>query len=315
MSTEMLPERDRMSAFREEYARRDLNIDVAPVGSGKPRMDITLLKLGPVGVGRLAGNAVEVIRDAHHVKDGHGDFSLTLLTQGPLRSLQAGQDHSVNVGSAVVYYRGQPCRAGTPHGAEVTQVLVPAAMLKALVPYPEDRAGHVLRPAPVLRLLDGYLASLLTLDELPPAELAPHIALHLVDLVAAAIGPTAEAAEIIDGRGLKAARQRAILAEITRRSSDPAFDIDGIARRLGLSRRSVQYLLDETGKSFTDHVTERRLERAYAMLTDPHLARRRVIDIAFAVGFGDVSHFNRLFRRRFGDRPSAFRRYSDGFRR
>jgi transcriptional regulator GlxA family with amidase domain len=33
----------------------------------------------------------------------------------------------------------------------------------------------------------------------------------------------------------------------------------------------------------------------------------RIIDIAFAAGFSDVSHFNRIFRRRFGDTPSGVR--------
>jgi AraC-like DNA-binding protein len=32
-----------------------------------------------------------------------------------------------------------------------------------------------------------------------------------------------------------------------------------------------------------------------------------IVDIAFAVGFGDVSHFNRMFRRYFGETPSGVR--------
>jgi AraC-like DNA-binding protein len=43
------------------------------------------------------------------------------------------------------------------------------------------------------------------------------------------------------------------------------------------------------------------------MLTDPHHLHLAIIDIAFAVGFGDVSHFNRTFRRRFGETPSGVR--------
>jgi len=35
------------------------------------------------------------------------------------------------------------------------------------------------------------------------------------------------------------------------------------------------------------------------------LASRR--EIALAAGFGDVAHFNRLFRRRFGETPSGAR--------
>jgi AraC-like DNA-binding protein len=184
---------------------------------------------------------------------------------------------------------------------------VQAAALKTLVSHPEDLAGRPLRPGPALRLLDGYLRSLTSLEEPPPPDLAPIIGVHLLDLAAAALGPTAEAVEIVAKRGVKAARLRAILTEVARRFSDPDFDLDNVAGALGLSRRYVQQLLEETGKSFTEHLVERRLERAFAMLTDRRCLHLAIIDIAFAAGFGDVSHFNRMFRRRFGETPSGVR--------
>jgi AraC-like DNA-binding protein len=189
----------------------------------------------------------------------------------------------------------------------VRNIAVQPAALKTLVPHPEDLAGRALRPGPALVLLDGYLRSLASLEDSPPAELAPIIGVHLLDLVAAALGPTAEGAEIVASRGLKAARLRAILAEIVRRYADPDFDLDNVAVTLGLSRRYLQRLLEETGKSFTEHVAERRLQRAYAMLTDPRFTHLRIIEIALAAGFGDVSHFNHVFRRHFGDSPSGIR--------
>jgi AraC-like DNA-binding protein len=172
------------------------------------------------------------------------------------------------------------------------------AELKALVANPEDRVSQVVRPGPAMGLLDGYMASLASLKEPPSAELGTVIGVHLLDLVAAALGPTAEGQEIIAGRGLKAARLRVVLAEIARRFGNPDLDVDAIASGVGLSRRSVQRLLEETGKPFTEQVTERRLQRAYVMLSDPAFLHLRIIDIALAAGFGDVSHFNRLFRRR-----------------
>jgi AraC-like DNA-binding protein len=141
----------------------------------------------------------------------------------------------------------------------------------------------------------------------PSSELAPIIGDHLLDLVAATLGPTPEAAEVVAQRGVKAARVRAILAEIGRRFSDPDFDLDSVTRTLGLSRRYVQQLLEETGRSFTEHLVERRLERAFSMLSDRRYLHLAVIDIALAAGFGDVSHFNRVFRRRFGETPSGIR--------
>jgi len=163
------------------------------------------------------------------------------------------------------------------------------------------------RPGPALGLLDGYIQSLTSLDEPPSPELAPTIGGHLVDLVAAALGPTAEATEIIAKRGVKAARLRAVVAEIARRFSEPDFALEDIVGKLGLSRRYIQQLLEETGLSFTERLVERRLERTFAMLTDPRCLHLPIIDIALAAGFGDVSHFNRVFRRRFGDTPSGVR--------
>src|SRR5882672_8781044 len=62
--------------------------------------------------------------------------------------------------------------------------------------------------------------------------------------------------------GRKAARRGSILTEIARRFCDPKFDLTDAARGLGLSRRYIQRLLEGTGKSFTEHVLECRLQRA-----------------------------------------------------
>jgi AraC-like DNA-binding protein len=305
-STEMLPERERMSAFREEFARQVLQMDVIAL-SDRPRIKITLLKVNQVGIGGLESTPSEFIRGAHYIKDGVDDFQLCLAGQGQIQAHHAGGDLAFDTGSACFFHYAQPYRAGSLIGGYSRNVAVPAAMLKPLVPQPEDRVFHIIRPGPILRLLDSYLSSLLTLDVPPPPEIAQSIGLHLLDLVAAVIGPAAEAREIIARRGLRAARLRAVLAEIARLCGDPGLNVDSIADRLGISRRGVQRLLEETGKSFTEHVTDRRLDRAYAMLTDPDHSHRHIIDIAFAAGFGDVSHFNRLFRRRFGETPSSAR--------
>jgi AraC-like DNA-binding protein len=94
---------------------------------------------------------------------------------------------------------------------------------------------------------------------------------------------------------------------IARRSHDPEFDLTDAARNLGLSRRYIQRLLEGTGKSFTEHVLEWRLQRVHAMLIDSRYEHMAIIDIALASGFSDVSHFNHMFRQRFGAAPSSVR--------
>jgi AraC-like DNA-binding protein len=142
--------------------------------------------------------------------------------------------------------------------------------------------------------------------------LGPIIGTHLLDLAAAALGPTADAKEIIATRGVKAARLHTILAKIAQRFKDPTLNVDNTAAMLGLSRRYVQELLEQTGKSFTEHLTERRLECAYAMLSDGRYRQSRIIDIAYEAGFSDASHFYRMFRRRYGGSPSDVRAAATG---
>jgi len=47
--------------------------------------------------------------------------------------------------------------------------------------------------------------------------------------------------------------------------------------------------------------------RAHEMLLDLQCSDRAIAVIAFTVGFSDLSHFNRAFRRRFGMTPSEAR--------
>jgi AraC-like DNA-binding protein len=55
-------------------------------------------------------------------------------------------------------------------------------------------------------------------------------------------------------------------------------------------------------------VLEHRLVHAHRTLKSPRFAGHTVSAIAFAAGFGDLSHFNRSFRRRFGASPTEVRR-------
>ena len=58
---------------------------------------------------------------------------------------------------------------------------------------------------------------------------------------------------------------------------------------------------DIFGISFRDYVVRYRLRAACGLLTNPGSS---VTDVAFAVGFNDVSYFSRMFKRHFGIPPS-----------
>jgi AraC-like DNA-binding protein/ligand-binding sensor protein len=59
-----------------------------------------------------------------------------------------------------------------------------------------------------------------------------------------------------------------------------------------------------TGINFTDYVSRVRIEKAKNLLLNPNL---RISEIAYAVGFQSLTHFNRVFKRISGNSPTDYR--------
>ena len=70
-----------------------------------------------------------------------------------------------------------------------------------------------------------------------------------------------------------------------------------IAARHRIMPRCVQRLFENEGTTFTDYVLAQRLARAHRLLSDPRRAVQKISTVAFDAGFGDLSYFNRTFRR------------------
>ncbi|WP_244475994.1 AraC family transcriptional regulator [Methylobacterium sp. Leaf93] len=81
--------------------------------------------------------------------------------------------------------------------------------------------------------------------------------------------------------------------------------IDGVARRLGLSRRTLQRRLDDLGTRYSDIRDRIMAQRAKTLLTGETLSIAR---IACELGYADTSHFTRAFLEWTGTTPSRWRR-------
>jgi AraC-like DNA-binding protein len=79
-----------------------------------------------------------------------------------------------------------------------------------------------------------------------------------------------------------------------------------VAQALGVSPRYVQMLFAEEATTPSTYILERRLERAAERLGREGL-RQTITEIAFSVGFNDLSYFCRAFRKRFGAAPRDYR--------
>jgi AraC-like DNA-binding protein len=201
---------------------------------------------------------------------------------------------------------------GATHYAETYTTYtynVPRSLMLAAAPKAEDYRARPLQANPrILGYLIGYTDAMLASGDLRDPALAGNIGNHLFDLVATLLEPSRDAAEIASRRGLRTARLTAILAEVDRHFADPNLNANTIASRHGLSRRKVERLMEEHGETVSQAILRRRLAEALAILRDPAARHMRIGEVANACGFGDLSHFNRSFKRQFGDAPRLLRR-------
>ena len=77
-----------------------------------------------------------------------------------------------------------------------------------------------------------------------------------------------------------------------------------VARRIGVSERTLQRRLADAGLSFKEVADATRRELAENLLQD---ATYNLSEVAFLTGFSEQSAFNRAFKRWVGQTPSAYR--------
>jgi AraC-like DNA-binding protein len=192
-------------------------------------------------------------------------------------------------------------------------IALPRRTLSDMVPGLEDAfLRHIPGRSEAMRLLTSYVRLLDGEVTLTTPEVRRSFVDHVYDLAALAIGASRDAAEAAKNGGLRAARLHAIKTDLLTNLSRHDLTLAEIALRQGVSPRYVQMLFESDGLTFSQFLLDRRLARAHHMLSDPRFAGRAISAIAYASGFGDLSNFNRAFRRRYGESPSDVRTSARG---
>ena len=119
-----------------------------------------------------------------------------------------------------------------------------------------------------LNLLADYVGALIDDPMIAIPEMRRLIFAQLCDLVAVTLDATRDAAAVAEGRGIRAARLRAIKSDIELHLAHEDLSPAAVARRQRISDSYIRKLFEGEGTSFSEFVLLRRLVRAHRMLTD-----------------------------------------------
>jgi AraC-like DNA-binding protein len=247
-------------------------------------------------------------RTSELLADGNDDICLNIQESGRSMVSQLGREAIAAPGAGFLTSNADVSTVVLPAAGRFTSIALSRKPMLALVPGLEGSfAGSQLSDSGILRLLIAYLDILSDEAAVQTPELQRAAATHIYDLCALAIGATRDGAELARGRGLRVARLRAIKSDIAHNLAHEGLSVRVLARRQNVTPRYVRKLFESEDTTFTRYVLGLRLERVYRMLADPRYAHRTIGALAYDCGFGDLSTFNRAFRRRYGATPSDVR--------
>jgi AraC-like DNA-binding protein len=295
---------ERIAAWREMFGRVLLNIDIAPQSREGFQANATAFRSPSFGLIDVSTSAAYQSNSRSLITSDDVSFGATNARWG---ASQLGRSTELQPGDGLLMSNGDVGAITFPSECRYFAFCIPRSAIEPLVP---DVGSLFARrtPAsnPAFQMLLRYLK--LAQNEngvvtTPELELA--FTNHVCDLLALALGPTRDAAELARTRGLYTARLLAIKQDIRRSIGRPNLSVHSIAARHGVSVRYVQKLFEESGCTFTRYVSEQRLTAAHKALV--MRADAPINTIIYDLGFTDISNFNRAFRRRFGCTPTDVR--------
>jgi AraC-like DNA-binding protein len=308
-TTRNLPPPSRRRALHE-LSEQGL-LPIVPLPDSPPRVDLVKWRLPGAAV--LSGTFAGVRQNSEPASGAADEVFFGINAAGCSLASQRRQEITIDAGDAVVIdpdggafsvLRPEPCR--------LIGARVPRRALSL-----DTAGGPPLRLIPArtaaLQLLTRYLRSVLGGPVPSSAQLADAVVTHLHELMTLSLSAAEPGVLPARHPGVRAARLSAIKADIDRHLTDGSLTAAAIAARHGITVRYLHMLFEDDAMTYSQYVLDQRLALAYRRLRHPRFARRTVSAIAHDAGFGDLSYFNRTFRRRYSVTPSdARRRVPDG---
>jgi len=309
-TTDALPEAKRREAWGDAMTRLCLPMGQFPE-DGEFRGALSCM-VSPLGI-----EIARIDASAHEISGAYPNqpsaIWLALLLEGEAEL--SDDERKFTVGPGDVTYGPSGVDATLIFKSDVCLLFVKVPQLalnQRLIAPLSLRVGCLQGHSGIIRVFSGMLRSLaeglddITAEELHPIELA--LTEFLITCITSTENVSSDVSVLGGAASAKAAHLHRICQTIETLLSDPNLTPGRVADEHGVSLRYLQKLFTMSGRTFSNYVRTRRLERCRAELISPLYTDLSITEICYRWCFNASAHFSRAFREHYKISPREYRR-------
>lgn len=305
LTTDAVAPRDRAGQWCEWISRHFGGLQSDLYGDTDFDGHIASSQAGDVILTRLEADRHRVLRTASMVRTSDAPYlKIVAPWQGSAMVQQQGREACAGDGAWVIYDTTGAYEIGNPERVDHLIVMVPKDEVAERGQRFDGVMARRLGASGISRVALETMRN--TYLELPnmsaaAAEGAGALIKQLVKL------SLMELAGQETGVSQREALRDRIRNHVQQNLRDPQLSVDAIARALNCSRRHLYNAFAGEGESIAAYIQRLRLQACIRDLQQSGPHARPITDIAMSWGFGNPSHFSRVFRGHTGMSPREFR--------
>lgn len=305
LSTDALPVKDRLGQWSEWTSQQFGGLESDLYGDTVLDGQMHTSRAGQVILTKLESSRHRVIRTPQMARTSEVPYlKIVAPWQGQASVQQMQREAKADVGGWVIYDTTTAYEVANPSRVEHLIVMVPKDQAAQRGLRLEGLMARRLGAGGISRVaLEAMRNTYLELPYMSESA-AQGAGEMIIDLVKLSLMELA--GQETTQTQLEALRDR-IRHHVLKHLRDPELTVDGIARALHCSRRHLYNAFEGQGESVAGYIQRMRLEACIKDLQTSTTKARAITDIAVSWGFGNPSHFSRVFKEHTGTSPSDFR--------
>jgi len=296
-STRQVAARDRQGYWLDVLRGAYGGMDSAVPDEAGFFADMRLRRFRNLCLSRFTYSPVTLTRHVGHIRRADDEMVLFSFQLSGKRDVdQDGRTAKVGAGDVAIYDSTRPYQLRFSEPAETLLAQLPREQFMRRMGRTEVFTAKTLsRQNPLMDAVKRFLVDLhANVDNGEPATSAK-LEVCGIELLLAAL--SAESGEAVPQPMSRVASLYRLKSYIDAHLHDNRLTPDEVAAACGVSPRHQRSLFAGEGDSPAAYIWAQRLRRCKRDLADPRMRDRRISDIAFSWGFGDMAHFSHMFRK------------------